>query len=317
MDTQHNHQSHETREAHTISHDLLHHNFAGAQHELNKEAHHPQEFKKLLHDINSDLKQHHQHPLSIHHDKHGHVSHIDFGKHDIYHGHGHKQGVGEHGVNHPAKVEHGHGDAPPAHKPAKPEASGEPTSKNPVSGAKPSEGMLDPQQRAELAKQGKIAPASEGMLDPQQRAELAKQGKVAPAGADAPPHKTINRADFLTPSQQEDLGSRITEPTAAKGVDAARPTVEKAPQAPRSPDDRESPEFSSARNADTLKRIDPSLRESGGALLGEIGKQDLASSAVLELNRQKLIDLASNPKESLGGKKAAIDELVKQFKTEN
>lgn len=77
-------QHHLGSEAHKIQAELGGGHFAEARNELQKEARlHPHEFKKLLQNIDSELKKHHQSPLSVEYD-HGQVSHIHFGKHDIY-----------------------------------------------------------------------------------------------------------------------------------------------------------------------------------------------------------------------------------------
>jgi hypothetical protein len=66
--------------------EILRHHFGQAHNELLKEMHaHPHSTSKLINSINHDLKAHHQHPLSVEHDHGKHISHINFGMHDIYH----------------------------------------------------------------------------------------------------------------------------------------------------------------------------------------------------------------------------------------
>lgn len=97
--TQKFHGSHESQEGHKIGAELRHGNFHGAHNEMMKELHnHPHEFGKLLKSINHDLKQHHQNPLSIEHDHGKHISHIHFGKHDIYDSHNCRHHEKSHGA---------------------------------------------------------------------------------------------------------------------------------------------------------------------------------------------------------------------------
>ena len=93
MDIQHHPvPAHEIQVAHKVEHDVQTHSMQALRHDLSQEAHHPKEFQKVMHDVNQHLKQEHHHPLSIHHDKNGHISHIDFGKTNIYDSHhGHNQ----------------------------------------------------------------------------------------------------------------------------------------------------------------------------------------------------------------------------------
>ncbi len=119
---------HENHEAHKIAGELRHHDFTGARHELAKEAHNPHEFKKLVEKLNHDLKAEHQHPLSVQHDKHGNVTHLHFGKHDIYdktHHPGHHKDS-----QHPIEQKrHEHKPKEVPLPPVKPENIGEPPAK--------------------------------------------------------------------------------------------------------------------------------------------------------------------------------------------
>jgi hypothetical protein len=78
------HDVHEKREAHKIGDELRHGDLGHARKELQHEARNPHEFKKIVDKVNKDLKAHHQHPLSVEHDKHGNISHLHFGAHDIF-----------------------------------------------------------------------------------------------------------------------------------------------------------------------------------------------------------------------------------------
>ena len=85
MSHYHHHNNNETSEGQHIGQELRHHQYGQARHDLISELHqHPKEFHHLLQQVNHELTKHHQSALSVEHDKHHHITHIDFNHHNIY-----------------------------------------------------------------------------------------------------------------------------------------------------------------------------------------------------------------------------------------
>ena len=283
-------QNHVVQEAHKIGTELRHDNFSQAHKELNKEAHNPHEFQKLLTDINHDLKQHHQHPLSVHHDKTGHISHVDFGKHDIYNSH-HSQHA--HDGAHKSKIHSGDDLAVARlHEHDGKNADGSPKPADVHAAAKPGarQDFLTDAQRKQLATEGNAAAPDAKALPGNDKANSASNDKANPTDA-----HTAASADKTKPTDSHNVAAD----NKTKPVDPDRAKVEE--------DFRRS-----VKDGGTIRQMDPALQDESRTFLHNLESNGV-SGDLLQSQRDKLVELNNRPGENLATKKADIQQLNKLF----
>jgi hypothetical protein len=95
------HHQYDSAEGSQFGSEFRHHQYGqGRQEFMGEFNRHPREFQHLLHQISNDMMAPHRHPLSVEHDRHHNITHINFHHHNIYNGLGQE--------NHESRRHHHH-----------------------------------------------------------------------------------------------------------------------------------------------------------------------------------------------------------------
>jgi hypothetical protein len=200
------HQHNDFADGSQISHELRHHQYGQARHELMNELnHHPREFQHLLHQISNDLMAHHSHPLSVERDRHNNITHINFNHQNLYSGHGQGAEFPNH-ERHPRQHHHPHDE----------EATGD-TARRPIHGH-------SRRSRAEQGEESFAPPARNGREGQARPQEELKPGEVHNPFVDLAKgvEKGLDRAGQAIGDAAREIGSGLEHISREVGDQMAR-----------------------------------------------------------------------------------------------